>query len=42
MLQTHTQTKHSGGLTIVPTVPRHGAPAEGGPRPPYIFGVRAR
>ena len=28
---------YSGVLTIVPIVSWHGAPAEGGPRPPYIF-----
>jgi len=27
----------SGALTIVPIVPWHGAPAEGGPRPPSKF-----
>ena len=29
----------SGGLTIVPIVPWHGAPAVGGPRLPYTFGT---
>jgi len=27
----------SGGLTIVPSLPWHGAPRWRGPQPPYIF-----